>query len=88
MYLFDISSMNTTLQAFNFLHLIFLSVYSELCMVLHVSSLSSKSRIAFFPSKTQTQRQDFQGRKTGESWNFVMLKSYFCPIFQSSEACY
>lgn len=70
--------------------LIFLSVYSGLHVLLHVSSLSSKSKTAFVPCKTQTQRQDFPGIWT--VLEFAILKScfvfvlFFFTIFQSSEA--
>lgn len=53
--------------------LIYLSVYSELHVVFHVSSLSSESKTAFIQCKTQNQRQDFQG--IWRLLEFAILKS-------------
>lgn len=66
-YLFDISNMSTTSHIFKLLHFCFPQVYSEVCGVLHISSVSSKRKMANNPSKTWTR--DKTSKASGMSWN-------------------
>lgn len=55
--------------------LVFPLVYSELCVVLYISSLSSKRKMAGVPWKTWTR--DKTSKASGKSWNLPHSKLLF-----------
>lgn len=55
--------------------LVFPLIYSELCVVVHVSSLSSKRKMASIPSKSWTR--DKTSKASGMSWNLPHSKLFF-----------